>query len=116
MFDNLIFLMAGAEGGGAADAPAGQSPLSFLIMVGGIIVVFYFFMIRPQQRKQKAEQKFREGLKKGDKVLSIGGIHGRVASVEDNGIFVEVDNGVKLKFDKTALRAAPEDQANTAKK
>lgn len=112
MFENL-FLQATPP---AANPQPEANPLGMLLMVGGIIVVFYFFMIRPQQKKQKAEAKFRESLKKGDKVVSIGGIFGRVASVEDSGIFVEVDNGVKLKFDKTALRPAPEEQANPAKK
>jgi len=111
-------LLLQAQGGAAAPA-AGQpqgNPLSMLLMVGGIIVVFYFFMIRPQQKKQKAEQQFRDSLKKGDKVMSIGGIHGRVWSIEENGILVEVDNGVKLLFDKTALRPTPDEQANAGKK
>ena len=119
MFENLILQAvpaAGATGAAAADPAQQSNPWSFLLMVGGIIVVFYFFMIRPQQRKAKAEQQFRDSLKKGDKVVSIGGIHGRIASVEDNGILVEVDNNIKLKFDKSALRAAAEDTANSAKK
>ena len=85
-------------------------------MVGGIILVFYFFMIRPQQKKAKQEKEFRESLKKGDKVVTIGGIHGRIVSIEEDGILVEVDNGVKLKFDKSAIRPAAPDAASTAKK
>jgi preprotein translocase subunit YajC len=112
MFESLILQ---AQGTGAAPAAQPQgSPFSFLLMVGGIILVFYFFMIRPQQKKQKEEKMFRESLKKGDKVITIGGIHGRIAAIEDDGIFVEVDNGVKLKFDKTAIR--PAGQEATPKK
>lgn len=84
-------------------------------MVGGIILVFYFFMIRPQQKKAKQEKEFRESLKKGDKIVTIGGMHGRIVSIEDDGIFVEVDNGVKLKFDKAAIRPAAPDAASAKK-
>lgn len=112
MFESLILQAQGTP-------PAGQpqsNPFSFLLMVGGIILVFYFFMIRPQQKKAKQEKEFRESLKKGDKVVTIGGIHGRIVSIEDDGILVEVDNGVKLKFDKSAIRPAAPDAASTAKK
>ena len=113
MFESLILQAQGTP-------PAGQpqsNPFSFLLMVGGIILVFYFFMIRPQQKKAKQEKQFRESLKKGDKIVTIGGIHGRIVSVEEDGILVEVDNGVKLKFDKTAVRpAAPEAASATPKK
>jgi preprotein translocase subunit YajC len=112
MFESLILQAQGTP-------PAGQpqsNPFSFLLMVGGIILVFYFFMIRPQQKKAKQEKEFRESLKKGDKVVTIGGIHGRIVSIEEDGILVEVDNGVKLKFDKSAIRPAAPDAASTAKK
>ena len=59
----------------------------------------------PQQRRQKKEKAFREGLKKDDKVVTIGGIHGRIASVEDNYLMLEIDNNVKVKVDKSAIRA-----------
>lgn len=112
MFESLILQAQGTP-------PAGQpqsNPFSFLLMVGGIILVFYFFMIRPQQKKAKQEKEFRESLKKGDKVVTIGGIHGRIVSIEEDGILVEVDNGVKLKFDKSAIRPAAPEAASTAKK
>ena len=81
---------------------------SMPLMMGLIFLVMYFFMIRPQQKKQKAETAFREGIKKGDKVMSIGGIYGKVATVYDKTVLVEVDNNMKLLFDKTAIRATPE--------
>lgn len=113
MFESLILQ---ATGTGAAPAAQPQSnPFSFLLMVGGIILVFYFFMIRPQQKKAKQEKTFRDSLKKGDKIVTIGGIHGRIVSVEEDGIVVEVDNGVKIKFDKAAVRPPVPEAASTKK-
>jgi preprotein translocase subunit YajC len=77
------------------------------IMIGVIIVVFYFFMIRPQQKKAKAEQKMRDSLAKGDRIITIGGIHGKIVSVEPDSVLIEVDNGVKLKMEKAAIKPAP---------
>ena len=96
-----------------ADAEPSGGGWQFLLMVGSIIVVFYFFMIRPQQKKQKQEATFRSGLGKGDRVVTIGGIFGRIVSVDDSSALVEVDNGVKLKMDKAALKAAPEATKDT---
>lgn len=76
----------------------------------GVMIVFYFFMIRPQQKKQKDQQKFREGLKKGDSVVTIGGLHGKVYAVEATTVTLEVDKGIKLTFEKTAVS-----QENSAK-
>lgn len=95
-------------------APAQENPgggFGMLIMFGAIIVVFYFFMIRPQQKRQKQEQAFRSSLEKGDRVTTIGGIYGRIVSVEDNTALVEVDNGVKLKMEKAALKPVAEPAA-----
>jgi preprotein translocase subunit YajC len=71
--------------------------------MGLLMVVFYFFMIRPQQKKAKDAKKFRESLQKGSRVVTIGGIHGRVVEVADTTILLEVDNNVKLRFEKTAI-------------
>ena len=68
-----------------------------------IFVVMYIFMIRPQQKKQKEIAKFRDNLKKGDKIVTVGGIYGVVAEVKENHLLVEVDNGVKIKVDKTCV-------------
>lgn len=76
---------------------------SQLIMMVLIIVVFYFFMIRPQIKKQKDQRKYVEELKKGDKVVTTSGIHGRVAEITDTNVLIEVDNGVKIRFDKSAI-------------
>ncbi|HCT93785.1 MAG: preprotein translocase subunit YajC [Bacteroidetes bacterium GWE2_39_28] len=76
---------------------------SFLIMMGLIFVVMYFFMIRPQQKKQKELARFRSSLAKGDKVVTLGGIYGVVSEVKDQYILVEVDSNVKLRIDKSAI-------------
>ena len=60
-------------------------------------------MIRPQSKKQKELQKFRDSLKEGDRVITIGGIHGKVAQIKDNAVILEVANNVKMKFDKSAI-------------
>ncbi|RYE34152.1 MAG: preprotein translocase subunit YajC [Sphingobacteriaceae bacterium] len=68
-----------------------------------IIVVFYFFMIRPQVKKQKDQKKYVEELKKGDKVVTSAGIHGKIIEVGDTTILIEVDNNVKIRFDKGSI-------------
>lgn len=85
-------------------APSGNSSmLANLLLWGGIIVVFYFFMIRPQQKKQKDQKSFVENLKKGDNVVTIGGLHGRIASVDATTVTLEVDRGVKMTFEKSSI-------------
>lgn len=80
-----------------------------LLMMVAIIAVFYFFMIRPQQKKQKEVQRAREAMKVGDKVVTAGGIHGRIKEVGDSWFLVEVADGVKLKFEKTSVFASSSD-------
>jgi preprotein translocase subunit YajC len=65
--------------------------------------ILYFFMIRPQQKKAKDQKKFTEEIKKGDYVVTIGGVHGRIAEVEDDTIIVEVERGARIKFSKSAV-------------
>jgi len=84
-------------------AQSEQNPMSFWIMMGLLMVVFYFFMIRPQQKKAKDAKKFRESLEKGSKVITIGGIHGKVVEVNDTTVLLDVDNNVKLRFEKSAI-------------
>ena len=82
-----------------------QQPNQILqyIIFGGIILVFYFFMIRPQQKKQKEQKKFTEEVKKGDQIVTIGGIHGRIAEMEGDTIILEVEKGGRIKFSKSAI-------------
>ncbi len=76
---------------------------SFLILMILIMVVMYFFMIRPQQKKQKEVIKWRDSLKKGEKVVTAGGIYGTIVEVKDNVVFMEVDNNVKIRIDKSSV-------------
>ncbi len=80
-----------------------ENPTSFWVMMGLLMVVFYFFMIRPQQKKAKEAKKFRESLQKGSKVITIGGIHGKVLEVAETTVLLEVDNGTKIRFEKSAV-------------
>ena len=88
----------------AAGAPAAQGGgWSMWIMLALIFVVMWFFMIRPQRKQQKELQNFRDSLKKGDKVVTIGGIYGTVSEIKDNVVIMEVDSSVKIRVSKNAL-------------
>ncbi len=104
----LLILLDGAA------APAGQSQWSGIIMIVALIAIFYFMMIRPQQKKQKEIRKFREGLKVGDKVITAGGIYGKITTVGDTYFNIEIDKGVVIKIDKGPIYASPSDAAADA--
>ena len=95
----LTFLQAAAGG------QQGGGSMSFIIMIVLIFVIMWLFMIRPQQKKQKELNKFRDALKKGDKVVTAGGIYGTVAEVKEGSaqVLLEVDKDVKIKVDKASL-------------
>ena len=78
------------------------SDFSFIILLGGMFLIMYFFMIRPQIKRQKEAKSFREGISKGDKVVTIGGLHGKVISVSDLTLMLELEQG-KVRIDKTAV-------------
>ena len=81
----------------------GASSWTMWVMLLLIFVVMWFFMIRPQRKQQKELQKFREGLQKGDKVVTVGGIFGTVAEINEKSVLIEVDKNVKLRVDKNSL-------------
>ncbi len=81
----------------------GESPLVSLLPLVLIVVVFYFFMIRPQMKKQKDLRKFREAIQNGDKVITLGGIYGKVVETSDKTVIMEVEGKMRLKVDKSAL-------------
>jgi len=89
----LMTPMEGAESGGWKQ----------FAMFGMIFVVFYFFMIRPQMKKQKEQKKFRETLQKGSKIVTIGGVHGKLIEVKENTVVIEVDGGNRLTIEKMAI-------------
>src|SRR4051812_41446772 len=82
----------------------GSNAMSLVFLVA-IIVVFYFFMIRPQMKKQKVERDFRNSLQKGAKIVTIGGIHGRIIEVNEKTFMVEIDTNVKVRLEKSAVSA-----------
>ena len=86
-----------------AAQPAAGGNMSFLIMMLLIFVVMYFFMIRPQLKQQKEFAKFRNELKKGDKIVTIGGIYGTVDEIREKYVIIVVDGDVKLRVDKSAI-------------
>jgi preprotein translocase subunit YajC len=85
------------------------------VMLGLIVIIFYFFMIRPQMKKQKEQKNFRESLKVGDKVVTIGGVHGKVLEVNETNVLLSVDNG-KLRIEKSAISFNTDDQLASTKK
>lgn len=91
-----VFLMAQPQNGEG-------NPLMSLLPLILIIVVFYFFMIRPQMKKQKELRNFRSSIKKGDKIVTTGGIYGKIIDVTDNTVTIEVAENVKIKVDKNAV-------------
>ena len=93
---NFLLFMPPAEG------QESNGWMSFLPLIA-IVVVFYFFFIRPQMKKSKEQKKFREALKKGDKIITIGGIHGKIIEVQDTTFTIEVEGQMKLRIEKSAV-------------
>lgn len=90
---------------GAAPADGGNqgSSMATLAMIVGLIVIFYFFMIRPQQKRQKKIRQEREAMKKGDKVVTAGGIYGTIKEVNETTFIIEVDRDVKIRVDRNSV-------------
>ncbi len=88
----------------AGNAAGGMTQMVMMMVI--IMAIFYFFMIRPQQKKQKDLQKARDAMKTGDRVVTAGGIHGKIREVSDTWFLVEVADGVKIKFEKTSVFAS----------
>jgi preprotein translocase subunit YajC len=89
-----------------------QSPVPSFVFLLLIIVVFYFFMIRPQMKRQKDLKTYREGLNKGDKIVTTGGIYGKVTDIKDQTVTVEISDNVRIKIDKNAILKDNTDLAN----
>ena len=94
------FLQAATNG---AAPSASQQLMQTAVPFVAIIAIFYFLLIRPQNKKQKETQRMLDALKKGDKVITIGGIHGTVSSVKEKTVIVKVDENTKLEFNKSAI-------------
>lgn len=96
--------------------PQGNSNpiMSFLPLIL-IAIVFYFFMIRPQTKRMKDQKNFITNLKKGDKIVTVGGIHGKIADVNDDTFMMEIENGVKMKIDKVSVSLEASKKLNETK-
>ena len=99
---NLLTIMLQAQG---------QADYSFLIMMVAIFAIMYFFMISPQNKKQKEIANFRKNLEVGQSVITAGGIYGKVKEIEDSTVVVEIASGVKIKVDKNSIYADAQAQA-----
>ena len=108
---SLLFQILQTDG--AAPSGPGLQSLVFLVL---IIVVFYFFMIRPQVKKQKEATNYRNALKKGDKVATSGGLYGKINDVKDTTVSLEIADNVVVKVDKSAIIPDPAESAGQAKK
>ncbi|WP_256012423.1 preprotein translocase subunit YajC [Desertivirga xinjiangensis] len=95
---------------------AGGSGLMQMIPMILIVVVFYFFMIRPQMKKAKDQKKYVEELKRGDRIVTTAGIHGRIADMNDTTFLIEVESGAKIRFDKSAVSLEASKALNTPAK
>ena len=92
-----------------AAAPAQGDSTYMIAMIVAMVAIFYFFMIRPQQKRQKDLQKARAAMKTGDKVVLAGGIHGRIKEVGETSMLIEVAEGVRIRVDKASVFASAED-------
>ena len=99
----------------APPAAGGVSSYSGILMMVLIFVVFYFFMIRPQSKRQKEIKKQREAMQVGDKVVTSGGIYGKVKEVKDTTVIVEIAENVRIKVDKNSVFATADDIQTPAK-
>ena len=115
MIENAI-LLDGATSGAGANTGAGAGMMN-IVMIVALIAIFYFFMIRPQQKKQKELRKQREAMAKGDNVVTAGGIYGRIREIDENTntMLIEVDKDVKIRVDRNSVYPSAV-QANEAQK
>lgn len=104
---NLTILLQAAQQGGG---------YQFIVMMVVIFGIMYFLMIRPQQKRQKELNKFRQSLAAGDKVITAGGIYGTVREVKDNYVLLEIDNGTNIRVDKAMIMKDMSDIQQSAKK
>ncbi len=102
---NSILLQSAAGGGG----------FSGILMIVAMIAIFYFFMIRPQQKKQKEIKQAREAMKSGDRVVTAGGIHGKIKEISDNTIMIEIAPSVQIKVDKGSVYPTGVENPNAQK-
>ena len=96
------------------NAPTGG--VSFFLPMLLILLVVYFFMIRPQINRHKEDEKFQSGLKKGDKIITIGGIHGKVHGIKEDKVIIEIGENTKITINKNAISRDNSTESNSLKK
>ena len=97
LFPDLAYAASSPPGGGA------QSMLPTIVMVGAMLAIFYFLLLRPQQKQKQERERMLSSLKKGDRVVTSGGLHGTVTGLNEHTVTLRVDNQVKLEFDRSAI-------------
>ncbi len=107
MFTTTLLMSQPGEGGGG---------YSSFILLALLMVVFYFFFIRPQSKKAKDLRKYREALKKGDKIITIGGIHGKIVESQETSFTIEVEDGSRMRIEKSAVAGDATDQLGNQQK
>ncbi len=98
-----------------APAAGNSNPIMSFLPLILIAVVFYFFMIRPQTKRMKDQKNFIENLKKGDKIVTVGGIHGKIADINDDTFLMEIEGGVKMKIDRVSVSLEASKKLNETK-
>jgi preprotein translocase subunit YajC len=111
---NLLFILLQEATTATAETAKSDSGWQQFILIGVILVVFYFFLIRPQMKRNKDQKKFREALQKGQRVITIGGIHGKIEEIGDTTVTISVEGGNKLKLEKSAISSSYSDQLNAS--
>ena len=105
----LAFAMGGAPGGAVGGAGGGMAAFQQIIPLVFMFAIFYFLLIRPQQKKAKEHKALLEAMKKGDNVITAGGVHGRVTTVENDLVTLEIANNVNIKITKSYIAAIKKD-------
>lgn len=103
---NVLLMSPASQGGGSGTG------WSSMLMIVAVIVIFYFFMVRPQSARAKKEKQFRESLQKGQKVVTVSGVHGKVVEIKETTIILEIANNVQIEVEKSAVAI---DMANAKK-
>lgn len=106
MMDRLLIGIAQAQEGGGTDRPGGGQFMSTLFVLGSFFLIFYFLIIRPQQKRQKESQRMLAALKKGDRILTSGGLFGTVEAVKDDRVVVKLnEDNIKVEISKASVQA-----------
>ncbi len=103
MVQNLLNLPLFQAGAPAAGSQAGGNLMMTVVTFGLVFLIFYFLILRPQNKRQKEQTQMQDALKKGDKVVTIGGVHGTIASIKESTVVLKVDDAAKIEFTRSAI-------------